>query len=172
MKEQRAEKYRTFWTEFGAVLKEGLLGLEENQDRILELVLATSTAAAGADELTSLAEYVGRMKEGQDAIYYMTAATRSAAERSPHLEAFRAKGFEVLFFTDPVDELWLRMSREFSGKKLVSVAAAAATPQASDEEAKKDEEARKEQEEGCAACSTRCARSCRITSRTCACPRG
>jgi molecular chaperone HtpG len=148
MKDQRAEKYRTFWPEFGAVLKEGLLGFEENQDRILELVLATSTTAAGADELTSLAEYVGRMKEGQDAIYYMTAATRSAAELSPHLEAFRAKGFEVLFFTDPVDELWLRMSREFSGKKLVSVAAAAATPQASDEEAKKDEEARKEQEEG------------------------
>ena len=148
MKEQRTEKYRTFWPEFGAVLKEGLLGLEENQDRILELVLATSTAAAGADELTSLAEYAGRMKEGQEAIYYMTAATRSAAERSPHLEAFRAKGFEVVFFTDPVDELWLRMSREFSGKKLVSVAAAAATPQASDEEAKKDEEARKEQEEG------------------------
>jgi molecular chaperone HtpG len=77
MKEQRTEKYRTFWPEFGAVLKEGLLGLEENQDRILELVLATSTAAAGADELTSLAEYAGRMKEGQEAIYYMTAATRA-----------------------------------------------------------------------------------------------
>ena len=89
-----------------------------------------------------------RMKEGQEAIYYMTAATQSAAERSPHLEAFRAKGFEVLFFTDPVDELWLRLSREFWGKKLVSVAAAAATPEANDEEAKKEEEARKEQEEG------------------------
>ena len=147
MKEQRAEKYRTFWPEFGAVLKEGLLGFEENQDRILD------AGAGGVDrprraELTSLAEYVARMKDGQEAIYYMTAATRSAAERSPHLEAFRAKGFEVLFFTDPVDELWLRLSREFQGKKLVSVAAASATPEANDEEAKKDEEARKEQEEG------------------------
>ena len=146
MKEQRADKYRTFWPEFGAVLKEGLLGLEDNQDRILDVVLAASTAAPA--ELTSLADYVSRMKEGQEAIYYMTAATRSAAERSPHLEAFRAKGFEVLFFTDPVDELWLRLSREFGGKKLVSVAAASATPEANDEEGKKEEEARKEQEEG------------------------
>jgi molecular chaperone HtpG len=146
MKEQRADKYRTFWPEFGAVLKEGLLGFEENQDRILDVVLAASTAAPA--ELTSLADYVSRMKEGQEAIYYMTAATRSAAERSPHLEAFRAKGFEVLFFSDPVDELWLRLSREFQGKKLVSVAAAAATPEANDEAAKKEEEARKEQEEG------------------------
>src|SRR5882672_11186280 len=135
MKEQRVERYRTFWPEFGAVLKEGLLGLEENQDRILELVLATSTAAAGADELTSLADYTGRMKEGQEAIYYMTAATRSAAERSPHLEAFRAKGYEVLFFTDPVDELWLRLDRQFQGRKLVSVAAAGVTPGASSDEA-------------------------------------
>jgi len=130
LKDQRVEKYRTFWTEFGAVLKEGLVGLDENQDRILELVLAPSTQG----ELTSLADYVGRMKEGQDAIYYMTAATQSAAERSPHLEAFRDKGFEVLFFTDPVDELWLRMSREFQGKKLVSVAAAGVAPPAGAEE--------------------------------------
>jgi len=130
LKEQRVEKYRTFWTEFGAVLKEGLVGLDENQDRILELVLAPSTQG----ELTALADYVGRMKEGQDAIYYMTAATQSAAERSPHLEAFRDKGFEVLFFTDPVDELWLRMSRDFQGKKLVSVAAAGVAPPAGAEE--------------------------------------
>jgi molecular chaperone HtpG len=80
------------------------------------------------------------MKEGQDAIYYMTAATRSAAERSPHLEAFRDKGFEVLFFTDPVDELRLRMSREFQGKKLVSVAAAGVTPAGESPEAPPAEE--------------------------------
>jgi molecular chaperone HtpG len=119
MKEQRAGKYRTFWTEFGAVLKEALIGFDEHQDRVLDLVLAPSTSG----ELTSLADYVGRMKEGQDAIYYMTAATRTAAERSPHLEAFRARGDEVLFFTDTVDELWLRIGREFRGKKLMSVAA-------------------------------------------------
>ena len=131
------------------MLKEGLLGLEDGPG-------AAPRAGAGAVDRTApassprSASTSARMKEGQDAIYYLTAATRSAAERSPHLEAFRAKGYEVLFFTDPVDELWLRMRREFEGKKLVSVAAAAATPQASDEEAKKDEEAREEQEEGCA----------------------
>jgi len=130
LKDLPREKYRTFWPEFGAVLKEGLIGFDENQERILELVMAPSTAG----ELTSLADYVGRMKDGQDAIYYMTAATQSAAERSPHLEAFRDKGYEVLFFIDPVDELWLRLDRQFQDKKLVSVAAAGATPGATDEQ--------------------------------------
>src|SRR5262249_33070606 len=85
--------------------------------------------------LASLGDYVARMKEGQDAIYYMTAATQGAAERSPHLEAFRDKGYEVLFFTDPVDELWLRLDRQFQGKRLVSVAAAGVTPGASSSDA-------------------------------------
>ena len=118
MKEQRADRYRTLWAEFGAVLKEGLLGLEEEPDRLLELVLAASTDGPA---LTSLGEYVGRMKSGQPAIYYLTAASREAAERSPHLEAVRARGYEVLFFLDPIDELWLRMRREFEGKPLASV---------------------------------------------------
>jgi len=118
MKEQRADRYRTFWAEFGAVLKEGLLGLEEEPDRLLELVLAASTDGPA---LTSLGEYVGRMTSGQPAIYYLTAASREAAERSPHLEAVRARGYEVLFFLDPIDELWLRMRREFEGKPLTSV---------------------------------------------------
>jgi molecular chaperone HtpG len=136
LKDLPREQYVKFWPEFGAVLKEGLIGFDENQDRILELVMAQSTS----EGLASLADYVARMKEGQDAIYYMTAATQSAAERSPHLEAFRDKGFEVLFFTDPVDELWLRLDREFQGKKLVSVAAAGVTPGASTEEAPAAEE--------------------------------
>jgi molecular chaperone HtpG len=119
MKEQRADRYRTFWAEFGAVLKEGLLGLEEDQDKLLELVLAASTDGPAP---TSLGEYVARMKEGQPAIYYLTAVSRDAAERSPHLEAVRARGWEVLFFLDPIDELWLRLRREFEGKPLVSVA--------------------------------------------------
>ena len=119
MKEQRADRYRTFWTEFGAVLKEGLLGLEEDQDKLLELVLAASTDGPAP---TSLGEYVSRMKEGQPAIYYLTAVSRDAAERSPHLEAVRARGWEVLFFLDPIDELWLRLRREFEGKPLASVA--------------------------------------------------
>jgi molecular chaperone HtpG len=145
MQEGRAESYQTFWRQFGAVLKEGLIGGEDQPDRILELVLASSTHAPG--ELTSLGSYVSRMKEGQDAIYYMTAPTESAAERSPHLESFRARGFEVLFFTDPVDELWLRVGREFQGKKLLSVARADAAA-GSEEDQKRAEEARKEQEEG------------------------
>ena len=136
LKELPREQYVKFWSEFGAVLKEGLIGFDENQDRILELVMAQSTS----EGLTSLADYVARMKEGQDAIYYMTAATQSAAERSPHLEAFRDKGYEVLFFTDPVDELLLRFDRQFEGKKLVSVAAAGVTPGTSSSDAPKTDE--------------------------------
>jgi molecular chaperone HtpG len=143
MKEQRAEKYRAFWTEFGAVLKEGMLGFDENQDKLLELVLAPSTEGR---EPTALADYVGRMKEGQPAIYYLTAVSRDAAERSPHLEAFRARGYEVLFFLDPIDELWLRVRREFEGKKLTSVAQGT-VDLGSEEDKKKQEAAREETNE-------------------------
>jgi molecular chaperone HtpG len=104
--------------EFGAIFKEGLVSFEEGHDQILDLVLAPST---GQREPTSLADYVGRMKEGQPAVYYVTAASREAAERSPHLEAFRERGYEVLFFVDPIDELWLRLPRETAGKPLASV---------------------------------------------------
>ncbi|HEU4366817.1 MAG TPA: molecular chaperone HtpG [Methylomirabilota bacterium] len=119
MKDERPETYRAFWAEFGAVLKEGLVGLDEDHDKLLDLVLAPSTAGA---EPTALAEYVARLKEGQPAIYYLTAASRAAAGSSPHLEAFRDRGYEVLFFTDAVDELWLRLPRQYAGKSLVSVA--------------------------------------------------
>src|SRR5438552_8651253 len=115
MKESSADKYRTFWTEFGAVLKEGLLGFEEGAERVLELVLAPSTYVPAG--LTSLGDHVARMKDGQEAIYYMTGPSATAVERSPQLEAFRDKGYEVLFFTDPVDELWLRLPREPDGKQ-------------------------------------------------------
>jgi molecular chaperone HtpG len=143
MKDERPEKYRAFWAEFGAVLKEGLLGLDESQEQILELVLAPSTRGA---EPSSLGDYVKRMKEGQPGIYYMTGPSLAAVERSPHLEALRAGGIEVLFFTDPVDELWLRLSREFQGKPLVSAAKADAAP-ASEDEQRQAEERRREQEE-------------------------
>ena len=145
MKDGNAEKYRTFWTEFGAVLKEGLFAFDEGHERILELILAPSTYAAAG--LTSLGDYVSRMKEGQDAIYYMTGPSAAAVEQSPHLEAFRDKGYEVLFFTDPVDELWIRMPRELGGKKLVSAAKGEVTP-GSEEDKKQAEEQRREQEEG------------------------
>jgi molecular chaperone HtpG len=118
MKDQRPQKYRQFWAEFGAVLKEGLISHEEGHDQILDLILAPSTEGG---EPSSLADYVGRMEEGQPAVYYLTAVSREAAERSPHLEAFLARSYEVLFFIDPIDELWLRLPRETAGKPLVSV---------------------------------------------------
>ncbi len=145
MKDGAADTYRTFWGEFGAVLKEGLITFEEGHERILELVLAPSTHAASA--LGSLVEYVARMKEGQDAIYYMTGPSVAAVEHSPHLEAFRDKGYEVLFFTDPVDELWLRLPREFEGKKLLSVATGEVAP-GSEAERKQADEERRERQEG------------------------
>ena len=144
LREQRPDKYNTFWTEFGAVLKEGLLGLDDNQERILELVQAPSTRSTS--EPTSLADYVGRMVEGQPAIYYMPGPSLAAVEHAPHLEAFRAKNYEVLFFTDPVDELWLRMPREFGEKKLLSVAKGDVAL-ASEEEQKQAEATRQEREE-------------------------
>src|SRR5262245_15024981 len=143
MKEQRADRYRTFWTEFGAVLKEALVSFEEGPDKILELVMAPST---DGPELTSLGDYLKRMKEGQPAIYHLAASSRDMAERSPHLEAFRARGYEVLFFLDPIDELWLRLPREFDGKSFTSVAKGA-LDLGSDEEKKEQESAREEASE-------------------------
>jgi len=140
MKEQRPEKYATFWTEFGAVVKEGLLGFDEGPEKLIELVMAPSTEGAAP---TSLGDYVKRMKEGQPAIYHLTATSRDAAERSPHLEALRARGYEVLFFLDPVDELWLRLPREFEGKPLTSVSKGAID--LGTEEEKKQEEAAQEE---------------------------
>jgi molecular chaperone HtpG len=143
MKEQRPEKYRTFWTEFGAVVKEGMISFEDGHDKILDLVLAPSTERA---EPIGLGDYVARMKDGQDAIYYMTGTSRDAAARSPHLEAFRARGWEVLFFVDPVDELWLRLPRQFEGKTLVS-ATLGDLKIGTDEEKAREEEDRKASEE-------------------------
>jgi molecular chaperone HtpG len=140
MKEQRPDNYRTVWSEFGAVVKEGLMAFEDGQDKLLELVMAPSTAGATP---VSLGDYVKRMKDGQPAIYYLTAASRETAERSPHLEAFQARGYEVLFFLDPIDELWLRLPREFEGKSVVSVAKGAVD--LGTEEEKKQEEAAQEE---------------------------
>ncbi|SCD92162.1 molecular chaperone HtpG [Streptomyces sp. BpilaLS-43] len=114
------ENYRTFWKEFGRVLKEGLLQDFENRDALLEV----SSFASTQDEegLTTLRSYVDRMKEGQDQIYFMTGESRAAMESSPHMEAFRAKGLEVLLLTDPVDEVWVQSVPEFDGKQLQSIA--------------------------------------------------
>jgi len=116
--EQEPDKYATFTTEFGAVLKEGIVEDLGNRDEIARLVRFTTTGG----ENVPLADYVARMKEGQDKIYYLLAPTLAAARSSPHLEAFRAKGVEVLLLADMVDNWLVTSLREFEGKQLQSVA--------------------------------------------------
>ena len=99
------EAYESFWAEFGPVLKEGLLDVEEKRDRILDLVLMPSSHHE--TKLTSLAEYKERMPEDQDAVYFIVGPKLDVLRRSPHLEAIKERGIEVLFLTDPVDEVWL-----------------------------------------------------------------
>jgi molecular chaperone HtpG len=119
--ENRKEDYAKFWTEFGQVLKEGVGEDAANRDRIAKLLRFVSTASDGAPTV-SLSDYVGRMKQGQAAVYYVTADTPDAARNSPHLEVFRRKGVEVLLLADRVDEWMLSFLSEFEGKPLVSVA--------------------------------------------------
>ncbi|MEV6347921.1 molecular chaperone HtpG [Actinoplanes sp. NPDC051851] len=114
-----AEKYATFWREFGRAVKEGLLGEPDNQKQILDIASFATTAG---DEPTTLAAYVERMKEGQEEIYFLTGESRSQVVNSPHMEAFAAQGYEVLILTDPVDEIWVDAVPEFDGKKLRSIA--------------------------------------------------
>ena len=114
------EKYATFWAEMGRAVKEGLLSDHDNRDAILEICSFPSTH--DDEQPTTLRAYLDRMPEGQDAIYYGTGPSRSALAHSPHLEAFRAKGYEVLLLTDPVDEVWVDAVPAFEGKSFVSVA--------------------------------------------------
>ncbi|GAB2851677.1 molecular chaperone HtpG [Lentzea nigeriaca] len=116
----RTEDYLKLWREVGAALKEGLLSDFDNRDAILEICSFASTHSE--DELTSLADYVSRMKEGQEHIYFMTGDSRVAVENSPHMEALRAKGYEVLILTDPIDEMWVDSVPAFDGKTFQSVA--------------------------------------------------
>ncbi|MGE3769197.1 MAG: molecular chaperone HtpG, partial [Kofleriaceae bacterium] len=112
-------KYETFWKELGPVLKEGLAAYDvPDKDKLLELVLARTTRAAS--EQVSLAEYVARMKEGQDAIYYLVGAPDTVAH-SPLLEAFAEKGYEVLLFSDAIDELWLERAPRYSDKPMKAI---------------------------------------------------
>ena len=121
---ERPEDYRTFWTQFGRVVKEGLLSDADNRDALLRIASFVSTrdGAESDPEPTTLAGYVERMKDGQEQIFYATGDTREQILKSPHLEAFKAKGYEVLLLTDPVDEVWVQNVTEFDGKSLQSVA--------------------------------------------------
>ena len=113
--------YATFWAQFGKVVKEGLHLDYEYRERLGSLVRFESSHGDG---IVSLAEYVGRMKEGQEAIYYSIGETRQAAAKSPHLEALRERGYEVLYLFDPIDTLAADGLKDFQGKKLVNVATA------------------------------------------------
>lgn len=116
------EKYATFWKAFGQVLKEGPIEDMANKERIAKLLLFASTHNDNDDQNVTLDEYVSRMQEAQDKIYYIIADNYTAAKNSPHLEVFRKKGIEVLLLSDRVDEWLVSHLNEFDGKKLQSVA--------------------------------------------------
>lgn len=116
------ENYASFWKPFGRVLKEGIIEDHANRERVAKLLRFASTHDDIAEPAISLEAYCGRMKEGQNAIYYLTADSHATAKSSPHLEVFRARGVEVLLLSDPVDEWVVTHLTEFDGKPLKSVA--------------------------------------------------
>ncbi|MGP1614798.1 MAG: molecular chaperone HtpG, partial [Pollutimonas bauzanensis] len=120
--ENQPEQYAEFWTQFGQVLKEGAGEDAANKDRIAKLLRFASTHGDSAAQTVSFADYVARMKEGQDKIYYVSGESYAAASNSPHLEIFRKKGLEVLVLSDRVDEWMLSYLRDFEGKALTSIA--------------------------------------------------
>ncbi|GAA5089648.1 molecular chaperone HtpG [Paenalcaligenes hermetiae] len=120
--ENEPDKYTQFWQTFGQVLKEGVGEDTSNKERIAGLLRFASTHNDSSVQDVSLSDYIGRMKEGQDKIYYVTADSYAAAKHSPHLEVFRKKGIEVLLLSERVDEWMLSFLTEFDGKTLVSVA--------------------------------------------------
>jgi molecular chaperone HtpG len=122
MAENEAEKYATFWKEFGTVLKEGVADDYANRDDIAGLLRFTTTKSATEEPDVSLSDYVAHMKKGQEKIYYILAPTPAAAASSPHLEAFRKKGIEVLLLGQGVDNWVVSSLQEFEGKRLQSVA--------------------------------------------------
>jgi len=116
--EKDYDNYLKFWSQFGRALKEGVSSDHENRERILSLLLFQSSA--DPEKLTTLKSYAERMKEGQDEIYYLTGESRGVVENSPHLEVFKEKGYEVLYLTEPVDELLAQSLWDYEGKKLKS----------------------------------------------------
>jgi molecular chaperone HtpG len=118
MMDNEPEKYHTFWNEFGRVMKEGIFADRDQQAALLDLMLCRSTMSDG--NWTTLREYVTRMKPDQNVIYYMTGDSLGTVQDSPHLEAFRDKGYEVLLFNDPVDEVWVQSVLEYDGKRMQS----------------------------------------------------
>ena len=146
MRKDRPENFTVFWKEFGKVVKEGLFRDPDRQDDLLEFCSFATTSSSS--EETTLSEYIERMKDGQESIYYINGRTRESLEQSPHLESFREKGYEVLLLTDPVDELWVQSIPNFKDTPLKSVSKGltdAGTP----DERKEAEEKLKEKSEAC-----------------------
>ena len=139
------EKYVELWKQFGRALKEGAATDFDNKDRIVSLLLFESSN--DAEKLTTLKDYVGRMPSEQAEIFYLTGESRTVVENSPHLEAFRAKGYEVLYLVDTVDELLVQYLTEFEGKRLKSAGKGTVTLGSEEERAQLEEELKKEQEE-------------------------
>src|SRR5205823_5531267 len=120
MQTKEPEEYAELWKQFGRVIKEGPGTDFDNREKLVSLAMFESSN--DPEKFTTLKDYVSRMKDGQNAIYYLTGASRRAVENSPHLEAFREKQYEVLYLTDPVDEVFVQWVPEFEGKKLKSLA--------------------------------------------------
>lgn len=144
MAKDKPEDYTAFWSEFGNCLKEGVIEDFASREKLSSLLRFSSTES---DEQTvSLGDYVARMKDGQDSIYFITADTLAAASHSPHLEVFRKKGIEVLLLHDRIDEWLVSHLTEFDGKKLVSIAKGALDLSAIGSEEEKEAEKKAEEE--------------------------
>ncbi|MER8059865.1 MULTISPECIES: molecular chaperone HtpG [unclassified Streptomyces] len=141
---EESDRYATFWREFGTVLKEGLVTDAENREALLAVSSFASTHHES--EPTTLGQYLERMQDGQDDIFYLTGESRQAIENSPHMEAFRDRGIEVLLLTDAVDEVWVDAVGEYEGKKLRSVAKGEFDLDAKNEDEGADEEREKRNE--------------------------
>ncbi|MFL6199914.1 MAG: molecular chaperone HtpG [Thermoanaerobaculia bacterium] len=144
MREKDADTYLKFWAEFGRAIKEGVTSDYENKDRLLELLVFQSSH--DPEKLTTLKDYVSRMKDDQTEIFYLTGESREQVENSPHLEAFKDKGIEVLYLVDTVDELLTQSLHEYGGKRLKSVGKGTVSL-GSEEEKKQTEEELKAKEE-------------------------
>ncbi|MEI7367634.1 molecular chaperone HtpG [Pectobacterium colocasium] len=139
-----AEKYQTFWQQFGLVLKEGPAEDGSNREAIAKLLRFATTQSDSSAQTVSLEDYVSRMVEGQDKIYYITADSYAAAKSSPHLELFRKKGIEVLLLSERIDEWMMSYLTEFDGKSFQSVSKAdEALDKLADEENEEQKEAQK-----------------------------
>ena len=144
MQQQAPDDYQTFWNAFGLVLKEGIAARDESREKIFDLLLLQSTN--DATKPTTLRDYVARMKEGQEHIYFLTGESRALLEASPHLEAVKDKGYEVLLLVDPIDEFMMRVMTEYQSKKFQALGKGALDLGGSEDEKKKEEDERKDRE--------------------------